>query len=272
MTTKLTQWEQQLALKADQTVLLEKHMTTDRKFLTVNQQCQLMYEGLALHNNEAIVVIADYVIEQVFYPQRFDPDNIDSPTCYAFGREENELRPHKDVLEPVSETCKSCPNYEWGSSLTGGKGKACNSKRRIALFFAGTYDKDNKFSLFSPQQIRPNTFIYLRVPVMSVGNLSKYVTQLAVAARRPPFAAITKISVKPNSKSRYELMFDYVQPVPEDWLESMFKRNKEAELAIDFPYLPLKQQQGISRSVPSQPPPVPRGTSQDLPVQKSLKF
>lgn len=277
MSTQLTQWEQQLAQKADQTVLIEQHMTSDRKFLSVNPQTQLMYEGLALHNNEAIVVIADYVIEQTFYPNRFDADNVESPACYAFGRDENQLRPHKDVVRPISETCKDCPNYAWSSSLTGGKGKACNSRRRLAVFFAGTYDKDNKFRLFTPEEIQPNTFIYLRVPVTSVRNLSKYVTQLAVAARRPPFAAITKISSKPNSKTRYELTFDYIQPVPKEWLESVFKRNKEAENAIDFPYLPLKQQQGVSNIVPTQPSSVPHPPQimsevQKAYYQKKLKF
>ncbi len=247
-------------------------MAAERTFLSVNQQCQLVYEGLPLHNNEAIVVIADYIIEQTFYPNRYDADNVDSPTCYAFGRDERQLRPHEDVANPISELCKTCPNYEWGSSLTGGKGKACQSKRRLALFFAGTYDKDNKFNLFEPEQIQTNTFVYMRVPVMSVRNLSKYVTQLAVGVRRPPFAVITKISAKPHSKSRYELDFEYVQAVPENWLEAMFKRNKEAESAIDFPYLPLKQQQGMSSAVPSQPPSVPRGTSENLPAQKALKF
>ncbi len=108
---------------------------------------QLTFGDNPFPNNEMAVIILDSIRENVYYEGRYDSDNVQAPTCYAFDHCEESLAPHEKVEEPQNKTCKGCEWNEYGTSETG-KGKACGNVVRLAVISGG--DIDAKSGDFSP--------------------------------------------------------------------------------------------------------------------------
>ena len=234
MANEITNWEKELEELALTTCETEKHMSQGNQFISVNKQGELLVHDVPLVNNEAVVIITDHVIEQTFYAQRFDANNISSPECYAFGRTERELKPHQDVAHPIAPNCTACPNYQWGSAEGGGKGKACSTKRRLSMVLAGFRTADGKFTPATLDDLKMAETYYMRIPVMSVRNFSSYVTKLSIAAKRPPFAVYTTIKVN-TSKTYNTIEFTCAGKVPDEFLPVLLERHKQAQRGIMFP-------------------------------------
>ena len=202
----------------------------------------LSFDGAPLPDNQMAVVVLDHVHENTFYPGKFNPEEPQAPSCYAFGRDEAEMSPHEMVIEAntaVSESCVDCPNNEWGSSDTG-RGKACKNQRRLALIPAGTLDKHGNFEVFDePDHWKTAEVAYLKLPVMSVKGFGGFVKQVASTLRRPPLGIFTRVQVVPDDKSQFRVVFTPIGKVPDKIIPQLMERHEEVKNLIEFPYAPV---------------------------------
>lgn len=69
----------------------------------------------------------------VFFEEKYDPDNPTPPDCTSLGG----IRPDASVEKPVAVTCAECPNNRYGTGTNEKgektKGKACSNTRRLVV-------------------------------------------------------------------------------------------------------------------------------------------
>ena len=157
---------------------------------------RLNINGTDMPNGKAPVVVIHSVFENQWYKNRYDPDNPQSPSCYAISENEEGLKPHPDSEDPQSPTCAECPKNAWGSDPGGGKGKACKNSRRLGLISANDL-----------KDVAKAEFAIAKMPVTSVKNWSTYASQLASVLKLPPLAVITEIMVEPDPKTQFQVNF-----------------------------------------------------------------
>lgn len=204
--------------------------------------------------NQACVIVLDAVREHTFYADKFDEDNPQSPICYAFGRGGEEMGPHPSMqadlnyFAPQSDDCAKCKWNEWGSADKG-RGKACQNRRRLALIPAGYYNpkrgsKDCDLELYSdPKHFQTADIAFIKLPVMSVKNWSKYVTQLSSSVRRPPHGVITRLFLEPDPKSQYRVHFEMIEEIPDDLAQIIMRRHEEASSQLITGYSPPEERE-----------------------------
>jgi len=184
----VTNWEEQLAEQANNAAKMEEN-TGGGEFFNLSGGT-LSFNDSPMPNNEMAVIILDHILENVYYPDKYDPDTPAAPQCFAFGREEDEMEPHTICTDSENnqstEGCIECEHNEWGSADTG-RGKACRNTRRLCLIAAGTFSKDGEFEMFDDEKYwarAPNA--YLRLPVTSVKGYASWVKGIASGLKRPP--------------------------------------------------------------------------------------
>lgn len=238
-TTAVVKWADELAKQAVVAAAVEESTSTGAFFSL--KSGILSFGGNPVPNNEMAVVVVDSVLENVFYGSEYDPDNIESPICFAFGRDEKTIEPHKIVVEAgnseagASGQCAGCPNNEWGSADRG-RGKACANKRRVAMIPAGTIE-GGKFKAFTkPEQFETSAIAFMKLPVTSVKGYATYVKQIAAGLKRPPHGIFTKVSVRPDPQSQFKVVFEPLAEVPDELMGAVMARHKEAVATIETPY------------------------------------
>lgn len=244
--TAVAKWDEELARQAQAAAAVEESTATGQFFSLKGGL--LSFNDNPLPNNEMAVVILDGILENVFYEGKYDPDNIQGPTCFAFGREEKSMEPHKIVIESgnsqagASGQCAGCEMNEWGSADTG-RGKACRNTRRLAMVSAGTFE-NGKFKPFTEEEHFESAAIaFMKLPVTSVKGYAAFVKQIAGALKRPPHAIFTKVSVRPDPSSQFKVVFEPLSQVPDELLGVIMTRHEEAVASIDFPYSPFEEQE-----------------------------
>ena len=245
-TTALVKWDEELAKQAEVAAGMEANTGGGQFFSTKGGI--LSWQDAPLPGNQMAVVILDSVLENVFYEGRYDPDVPQGPTCFAFGRDEKELAPHKIVIEAGNEQCGAsglcagCPMNEFGTAEVG-KGKACRNTRRLGMIPAGTFNAAGKFELNEDLEHYENTAVgFMKLPVMSVKGYASFVKQVAGALRRPPFGIVTKVKVVPDPKSQFKVVFEPVMNLPDELMGAIMKRHEEVKSTIDFPYQPAEEE------------------------------
>lgn len=247
--TEVMDWEKQMRDQAAIAASAQRSGGGGGKFFSL-QGGIIQAEGTPLPGNQmAVIVIAD-TMENSWYEEAYDPNNPASPKCFAFGHVESEMEPHEKVdedpyFERQSATCAECPRNEWGSSPVG-RGKDCKNVMRLALIPAGIYKPKGSgrnvtydLELIEDEaHFQRAEVMYLKVPVMSVKNYSKYVKQLAGDIGRPPHGVITNVYLEPDPKSQYKVMFEVIDNVPSELLKTIMQRHNAEEAIIDFPYNP----------------------------------
>jgi len=188
----------------------------------------LQFNKQPIAGNKLDVIVADAVLENVYYEDDFDPDAPASPVCYAFGRTEEEMAPHPKAEKPQHPTCAGCPMNEFGTAAKG-KGKACKNTRRLAVLPAGAAD-------LTADKVLSNEVAYLKLPVTSVKNWSTYVNKVSAMHRRPPFGVVTEISVTPDPKTQFKVNFETRALVGEDLADAAISRHDEQRELIMFAY------------------------------------
>ena len=234
-------WRAELSQYAAKTVKMEESMQTGNRIST--RGGRLSYHDTPLKNNEMTVIVLAALIENVYYPGKFDPDKPASPICFAFSTDGEEMAPHEKAHEPQNGTCAGCPHDEWGSSDTG-KGKACKNGRRIAVMAMEDVSVD---------AIDHGEIAQLNIPVMSVRGYSAYVKDLAMSAGLPAFAWQTRIWLEADPKSQFRVCFQAVdkKPIPEKFYPAILRRVKEAEKLIDQPYVFVEQTEAPAKKKPA---------------------
>lgn len=254
----VTNWEDEMAREAAVAAKMEQN-SGGGQFFSVKSG-RLSFADAPIPNDQMAVIILDSMMENVFYEADYDPDSPASPVCFAFGRAEEEMVPHDVVFEngtAQSPQCKTCQWNEWGSADKG-RGKACKNGRRLAMIGAGSLDKDGVFTLDEdPESFSSGVVGYLRVPVTSVKGYATYVNQVANVLKRPPYGVITKVRVVPDSKTQLRVIFEVLCRVPDDLMQIVMTRAKEAKATIGFPY-----RVGGQEEAQEAPPPAKRVVQQ----------
>lgn len=79
-------------------------------------------------------VIIDFMTRHTFYPGAYVEGSPEPPTCFAIGRNPEEMVPSKSIETPQNKTCQGCPMNEFNTAQGGrGAAKACKNTRILAL-------------------------------------------------------------------------------------------------------------------------------------------
>jgi hypothetical protein len=243
-TTAVAKWDEELARQAKLASAMEESTATGNFFSLKGGI--LAFNDAPVPNNEMAVVVLDGVLENVYYEGKYDPDNIQGPKCFAFGRDEKTMEPHKIVVEAgnsmagASGLCQGCEMNEWGSADTG-RGKACRNTRRLAMVAAGTFEAGRFKAFNDEEQLEKAGIAYMKLPVTSVKGYAAFVKQIANALNRPPHAIYTKVSVRPDPQTQFKVVFEPLSTIPNELLGMVMKRHEEAKASIEFPYTPFEE-------------------------------
>lgn len=249
--TALAKLKQQMAARADDYADEEK---VSSAFISTEGGI-LKYGDEELPGNEMLVVILDSIHENTYYPEAYDRNVKLPPKCFAIGREEKEMEPHPNVpdedddnfetsyFEMQDVECATCPHYQWGSADKGA-GKACANRRRLAIIPAGRFEavgkrgRDTEMEVFEEvDDYKSSDVAFMKLPVTSTKNYSKYVQMLRKEHSLPPFGVLTHIYLESDAKTQFKVHFDMVEVIEdEDILKLMIKRNSEAMETIEQPY------------------------------------
>jgi hypothetical protein len=238
MSTEIVNYQDRLAAMAKKATEVERPVGA-----TIGTRAGILtYGGSPIPGNKLDCIIIASTHANAYYEGKFDPDNISSPACYAYGEEETDMRPHPTAAKPQAESCAECPMNKWGSGTRDGvptKGKACKNSRSLALIPANT----------KPEEIADAEVAILKLPVMSVGNFSQYVGKVAALANRPPLGVVTTIGTVPDVKSQFKVTFAMGANVSDEMLPGLFDREPMARTSLERIY------------TPSEAAPAPKSTS-----------
>lgn len=249
--TAVMSWRDKMAQDAAKQSAMEQS-SGGGKFFSIRAG-QLKFDDVALPGNQIAAIILHTIYENVFYEGSFDPDLKTPPACFAFWDPEypEEMQPHEEVDKDTetftrqSDVCDGCPQNEWGSAEKG-RGKACSNRRRLALIPAGTYvslgkNKGLELNMFDEEEpFKAADIAYMKLPVTSVKNYSRYVREISEQLGKPTWAVFTNITVVPDDKSQFKVDFELLEEVPDEMMDIIFKRQQEAEKEIAFPYRPAQ--------------------------------
>jgi hypothetical protein len=141
-------------------------------------------------------------VSKVYYAKGYQEGTEDQkPDCYS-----NEgVKPEDNAKNPQSKQCSTCPHNQWGSKIgdNGGKGKACQDSKRLAIAAAGLI----------------NDPYLLRVPPASIRALGEYAAALE---KRGIYyhEAVTKISFEAEAATP-KLTFRALGYLPEEALKEV---------------------------------------------------
>lgn len=256
-TTAIVKWEEELAKQAEVSAGMEAN-TGGGQFFSVKSGI-LQWQDAPVVGNQMAVVIVDAIMENVYYEGKYDPDTPQGPVCFAFGRDEKSMAPHSVVVEAgnqqcgASGLCEGCDMNQWASADTG-KGKACRNTRRLAMIPAGNFTKSGDLELYDdPDHFEKAQIGFMKLPVTSVKGYASFVKQVAATLRRPPHGIVTRVSVVPDAKTQFKVLFEAIENVDNSLMPAIMKRHEEAKATIDFPYTPVEDeapppQKGRSRA------------------------
>lgn len=264
--TAVANWEEQLAAEAVIAAKQEEGTSTGQFFGL--KAGQLTWQSQPVIGNRMAVIILDSILENVYYEGSYDPDVIQAPACYAFGRDEKLMTPHEKVVEAKTaqhEQCKGCQWNEFGSAEKG-KGKACRNTRRLAMIVAGSFDKKGELTLIEDVEHFETVQIgFMKLPVTSTKGFSAYVKTISAALKRPPHGIITEVSVVPDGDTQFKVLFEAISNVPNELMGAIMARNAEAKSVIEFPYSPVEERE-------EKPKTKPQSRGAQKPVAKGRKY
>lgn len=242
--TDLTPWQEELAKRAEIAQKTAESQATGSKTIGLRGGV-FTVDGDEVVDNVLNVVVLDHCAENAYYPEKFDPDNLQSPTCFAFGRDAKTMAPNADdVPDPQSDLCKNCEFNVFGSADTG-RGKACKNLNRLMLV------SEDDLEDLSSAEVR-----MLKVPVTSGPIWNSYVKQLA-AIKKPPLAVVTRISIVRDPKTQFKLKFEAIGDVSGDVMGEVLQLANTVESAMFAPYTPREEEEA-----PAKPSKATRGTAQ----------
>lgn len=244
--TAMVNWDEELAKYADKSSAQEDTAASGGGMKWFGTRAGVLtFDDAKLPGNRVAVIIVDGLFEHVYYDGDYDSDNPVPPTCFALGRDEENLEPHPSVVEKeqaqhhrcgVAKQPDCCPHNEFGSADKG-KGKANKNIRRLALLPAGKLDKNGNFTLNTdPDHFREAQMAFIKVPVTSTPNYKAYSKQLTTQLRKPTFAVATMISLHPHEKFTMEMKFEALEELPFDLLDAIHSRMAEADMKLFQPY------------------------------------
>lgn len=181
---------------------------------------RMSYNDEQIPGDKLQVIIVDFILENAWFPEKYNPNKTVSPACYAFGRQEGDMAPHEECEKPQGgsdggcgipgeEGC--CPLNEWGSDPDGGRGKACKNSRRIAVI---TSDVLNG----GADAIRKTSPVMCKLPVTSLKNFSSHINKIVKVLNVAPFAVICELAVVPHPANQFEVVWKILDQVQDEEL------------------------------------------------------
>jgi len=235
-------WDEELAAAAKKQAAVEKPIGLFKR-LNISGGV-LMIDDKKVPGNEIEVIVLCATHENQWYNKPYNPAVPAVPACYAFGdptleEPEGQMAPDDSVEDKQGDDnglCANCWANKMGSAETG-KGKACQNVRRMIVT---TPD-----ALESAEALKNAETRMFKVPVMSVRNWVKYVHELEESIHRPSYGAVTKISVVPDQKSQWQVLFEFVELVNFDaeLYGAMKKRVSDETKNLLSPYPKLEEQE-----------------------------
>lgn len=218
-------WEEKLAQKAKEGKRETAGGGGGNQISTKNRRFTL---GSTNFGRTLQCVIVDFVFLQQWYKSKYKEGKAVPPNCYALGVKEKGLRPHENSERPQSKDCKSCPWNEWGSGK--GKGKACASRRRLALIHAD--------DATSAADIAEAEIAVLSVAPTSLQNWGKFVSEVEARLSRPVYSVVVELSFD-NDQTYIKLDFEATKKLGQSKVEAIEERIEEARALLMQPW-PLK--------------------------------
>lgn len=191
--------------------------------------------------SQLCVVVLNAAYENTYYEGEYDPSQSNSPTCYSFSENGQDMAPHVSMMDdlavfddqgvktdgwffPQNADCKTCPLNKYGSALKG-EGKACQNRRRLALLPAGLYVDDNghpALDLFEdPEHFRRADIVRIKLPVTSGKHWAKYAKEIAKIDGRPPYGVFTRMYLVNSTDNQFEVHFEKIDNVPNELIDVM---------------------------------------------------
>lgn len=249
--TDVMSWQDKMKQDAAKQAEMEK-ASGGGKFFSMRAGT-LKFDDVALPGNQFAGIILHGIYENVFYSDKFDPDNKTPPDCFAFwdpesGQDVDDMQPHPDVdkedcFTRQADTCAECPQNEWGSADKG-KGKACSNRRRLALIPAGIYkslgkNKGYELEMFTdPDDFAKSDIAFMKLPVTSVKKYSAFVREISEQLGRPTWGVFVNILVESHERYQVTVEFELLDVIPDELMDVVFKRHREAVDITAFPYRP----------------------------------
>ena len=234
--TAMAKWDEELAKRASQAAATAKSVSSGHK--TISTKSGTFGIDGANVGQELDCVILGFTLENAYYTDNYDPDNMSIPVCFAFGEDSKTMAPiPEDVQELQSDACKGCPMNDFGTADTG-RGKACKNQAKLLLI------ADTDLEDIESAEAR-----VLKVPVTSVKNLMGYIKNLEDKFRRPPLAMITKITLKPDPKTQFSMNFGLEAEIEDGELIGQLIELSDS-LAGDLtkPYEPMSDEEKAERA------------------------
>lgn len=223
--TGVANWEEQLKQMAVATAEAEKPSGNWVSF----RGGQLTIGGTPMKGNKVECVVVQSIFENQYYKNKFDPNNPESPVCYALSEIEDDLKPHPDSSHPQAEKCSECALNEWKSDPGGGKGKACKNVRRIAIISGP--------DCATPESVAKAEVALAKLPVTSVKNWSTYASQIANVMHLPPLAVMTEMSVQPDAKTQLQVNFALLDKISDGAvIQALLNKRMDVHPLIFSPY------------------------------------
>lgn len=232
--TAMVNWDEELAKRAE--------MQTDaRASSSGGSFVNVSAAGFSFKDSdigqEMDVVIMDFVNENQYYAESYDADNPAPPVCFAFARKEEDLAPHEKSTDPQHEQCEGCDQNAWGSAGEGRKGKACKNVMRLALITEGDLEDLEKAEVS-----------YMKVSTTNVKHFTELLEKMKNPnygkSKKPTWAFVTTVKVKPNKKTQIELTFEVKEVITDgEVLQALMKKVDDMGDGVMFPYLPPEEKE-----------------------------
>lgn len=233
-TTAVVTWKEKMAAVTTQAAQMEAPKGGFLSFKGGN----MSYDDNLIPGNKLEVIVTDFLLENGMFREKYNPAKPASPMCYAFGREEADLKPHPDCEEPQHTHCGipgeegCCPNNEWGSDPDGGRGKACKNSRRIAIITTDCLTGED-----APAKIKKANTVMCKIPVTSIKNFSQYVNQCTKVLALHPFAVQTEVSVKPHPTSLFQVHWKVLDTIKgDDVMQALYEKHVATGRMLEQPY------------------------------------
>lgn len=204
---ELAKWEEELANAADADEAIAKGMGVGNGIKSIGTSGGHFTVDDEDAGTVMRVIVLGQLIEHAFYTAGYDPDNREIPVCFAFGTDSEEMAPHDESEEKQNDICATCPMHQFGSADKG-RGKACKQQYKLLVL-----PEDALENGIDESQAR-----IMKVYVTSGKAWAPYVSNLAKVVRKPTWAVITEIEIKPGgngTKAQHHMTFkraDDIEP------------------------------------------------------------
>lgn len=148
---------------------------------------------------DLVIVKANGLLSKTWYEGGWDENNSNPPDCASA----NGVFPDAGVAKKQSNVCATCPKNAWGSDPKGGRGKACQDHRRLAVVPLS----DLRLEMYGGP-------LLLRCPAASLQDLAAFDSRYK-GMGYPYFTMAIKIGFDPQ-ESFPKFTFNAIRPLTND--------------------------------------------------------